>query len=334
MILLILAIAAIVFALKNKSPLFGDDKNNQEEVATPELTQAKPLKALQKMSVATENVEIQTASVLSSESKLELVETETELTNTSNALASQKKQPQEPITGSNNATPLQPIETPNQLQIPQSSTEPKTQETTEQRSSFSMTGSSRENNSNSLKQRIAESLDNNDVDLAQVLLNELLENEPDNIKARKKLASLNFAQGSYARTKQLLLQGIQRHPTKSDLRLMLARLYVIQKESSNALEILAGDQPNVDNQTEYLAYRAALAQQLKQTTLAKSDYQTLTNIESTNAKWWLGLAIAEDQLGDINMAVQAYSKASALGQLDDSVNDFIQQRISVLAGVQ
>ena len=34
------------------------------------------------------------------------------------------------------------------------------------------------------------------------------------------------------------------------------------------------------------------------------------------------------------MAVQAYSKASTLDQLDESVNDFIQQRISVLAGAQ
>jgi MSHA biogenesis protein MshN len=109
---------------------------------------------------------------------------------------------------------------------------------------------------------------------------------------------------------------------------------MIQKAPSQAMHILAEFQPSRDNQTEYLAYRAALAQQLKQTTLARSDYQTLTNVESDNAKWWLGLAIAEDQLGEMNMALQAYNRASSLGQLDGSVNEFIQQRITVLTGTQ
>jgi MSHA biogenesis protein MshN len=197
-----------------------------------------------------------------------------------------------------------------------------------------MTGSSQENNSSSLKQRIAESLNNDNLSLARSLLQQLLEAEADNIKARKKLASLLFAEGDYARSKRLLLEGIELHPAQSDLKLMLARLYVVQKESLQAITVLAGSQPSVNNQIEYLAYRAALAQQLKQTELAKSDYQTLTNIESTKAKWWLGLAIARDQLGESNMALKAYRKASSLEQLDGSVNDFMQQRITVLAGAQ
>jgi MSHA biogenesis protein MshN len=197
-----------------------------------------------------------------------------------------------------------------------------------------MNSSSQENNSSSLKQRIAESLNNEDLDLAQSLLKELLAAEPNNIKARKKLASLLFAQGNYAQSKQLLIQGIKLHPVQSDVRLMLARLYVVQKEPSQALNLLTEFYPSVNNQTEYLAYRAALAQQLKQTQLAKSDYQALTNIESTNAKWWLGLALARDQLGETNKALQAYNKAHSLNQLNSAVNDFMQQRISVLAGAQ
>ena len=86
-----------------------------------------------------------------------------------------------------------------------------------------MSGSSQENNLSSLKQRIAESLNNNDLDLAQLLLHELLETEPENIKASKKLASLLFAQGDYVRSKLLLIRSIELHPAQSDLRLMLAR---------------------------------------------------------------------------------------------------------------
>ena len=201
-------------------------------------------------------------------------------------------------------------------------------------SSFSMSGnSSEDSNISNLKQRIAESLNDESVDLAQSLLKKLLLLEPDNIKARKKLASLLFAQGNTAQSTQLLKQGIKLHPTQSDLRLMLARLYVAQKESLQAISLLAEFQPSTTHKIEYLAYRATLAQQLKQTELAISDYQTLTNVEPDNARWWLGLAIIRDQSGESSMALQAYDKANKLGQLGSSISDFIQQRILVLAGV-
>jgi MSHA biogenesis protein MshN len=204
---------------------------------------------------------------------------------------------------------------------------------TEQISSFSMSGVGQENNTSHLRQRIFDSLNNDNFDLAQSLLSDLLAIDPNNIKTRKKLASLLFAQGNYIQSEQLLAQGIKLHPAQSDLRLMLARLYMAQKKSAQAIDILAKFQPSTANQVEYLAYRASLAQQLKQTQLAMSDYLVLTKIEPGNARWWLGLAVIRDQLGERKIALQAYNKANELGQLDGSVNDFIQQRISVLTGV-
>jgi MSHA biogenesis protein MshN len=206
--------------------------------------------------------------------------------------------------------------------------------TTEQTSSFRMSGSSQKNSINSLKQRIGESLKNDNFDIAQSLLGKLLAIDPNNIQARKKSASLLFSKGNYEQSRQLLIKGINLHPAQSDLRLMLARLYVVQKKSLKAMTLLSEFQPSSNNPVEYLAYRAALAQQLKQTALANTDYLTLTSIEYSNAKWWLGLAITRDKLGEINEALKAYNKAKSLRQLDSSVNEFIQQRITVLAGAQ
>lgn len=340
LVLLILAIAAITFAVIDKSLPFNGNtvvtapKNTE---SSPPATTAKKMTVLPKKQALQKQVQPQIASVEPSKSNLELVNTATDISLPSNVLTDQKVLSNEPKIISDNLTSLQNIETQDELlETPNNtySSELDTQTKSEQTSSFSMSGSSQENNLSSLKQRIAESLNNNDLDLAQLLLHELLETEPENIKASKKLASLLFAQGDYVRSKLLLIRSIELHPAQSDLRLMLARLYVVQKDNVQAMNILAEIQPSADNQTEYLAYRASLAQQLKQTELAKSDYKTLTKIESTNAKWWLGLAIAEDQLGEMNMAVQAYNRASALGQLDGSVNEFIQQRITVLAGTQ
>jgi MSHA biogenesis protein MshN len=337
-VLLILIIAAIIFVLTYKSQLFGENKST--EVTTVVNKQPLPTVVAKKMTVAPQKARLQ-PSVQPSKTKSKLVVTAADIT-----LADEQISPNENKTAKENVTSLQTIDTQdeqkqqkqtqnspelnNSLELNKSPHNP--QATPEQTSSFSMSGS--ENNTRSLKQRIAQSLNNENHDLAQSLLSELLAIEPDNIKARKKSASLLFAQGNYAQSRQLLIQGIELHPTQSDLRLMLARLYVVQKEPSQAMKTLAEFQPRKNNQIEYLAYRAALAQQLKQTTLAQSDYTTLTNIEPANAKWWLGLAIARDQLGEINMALQAYNKANSLEQFRDTLNDFIQQRILVLAGAQ
>jgi MSHA biogenesis protein MshN len=339
LILLTLSIAAITFALVDKNQLFGESKNN--DVTDSENTQSlSPAAPIKKMAVLTDTSQIQPqaqlqiASTQSSDTDIELVMTETDIASAMNVLDDAQVLSNEIEMASDNSAILPKIETQDKQIGTQNDIKLDIQTPPEQTSHFSMTGSSQENSTRSLKQRIAKSLNNDNLDLAQSLLRQLLETEPDNIKARKKLAALLFAQGDYMQSKQLLIRGIELHPAKGDLRLMLARLYMIQKAPSQAMHILAEFQPSRDNQTEYLAYRAALAQQLKQTTLARSDYQTLTNVESDNAKWWLGLAIAEDQLGEMNMALQAYNRASSLGQLDGSVNEFIQQRITVLTGTQ
>ena len=337
LILFILAIAVIIFALIDRNRLFGAGKNT--EVTASVNTQVLPPTVTKRMTVVPkkrlqEQVQSQTTPSLSSKTNSELLDTAIDVALANNVLVNKNLSPNERELATDNLPPEQNVETQNEQIDALSSSELDTQATLEQTSSFSMTDSSQNNNTLSLKQHIAESLNHDNFDLAQSLISELLATEPNNIKARKKLASLLFAQGNYAQSKQLLIQGIELHPAQSDLGLMLARLYVVQKAPSQAMNILTEFYPSTDNQIEYLAYRAALAQKLKKTELAKSDYQTLTNIESTNAKWWLGLAVAMDQLGETHMASQAYHTAISLGQLNVSVNNFMQQRITVLAGTQ
>lgn len=332
LVLLTLAVAAIIFAIKDKVQLFGKNPSSQTTISAK--VQSVPPKSIKKMTVASKEKQLDQTLDQPSKSENKLIESELKLALKSNILTLHETTLQEPITIINKSPSSEELETPSTSLETRGIAKLNTQQPPEKKSSFSMADSNQKNSTSILKQRIAESLNNNNFDIAQPLLNELLASEPSNIKARKKLASLLFAQGQYAQSKQLLLNGVELHPSQSDLRLMLARLYAVQKEPSKAMDILSAIQPNTDNQSEYLAYRAALAQQLKQTKLAKSDYQTLTDIEPTNAKWWLGLAIARDQLGEKNKAAQAYSKASSLDQLEGSVAEFIQQRISVLTGIQ
>lgn len=335
LIVLILAIAAIIFALANKYQLFGENKNTSEskhtKVMATEDTQPLSSTALpKKMMVLTKTANIKQPA----QSQIAAAQPSIDVPLKNNAAVNEAILPNEPKIVADNSVSLLNLSAEEQQPSAQVSDALNTQTPPEQTSSFSMTGSRQENNSDSLKQRIAESLNNDDRDLARSLLQELLAAEPDNVKARKRLASLLFAQGNYMQSRQLLVQGIELQPFTGDLRLMLARLYMVQNEPILAMNILSEFQPDRDKQTEYLAYRATLAQQSKQTTVAKTDYQTLISNESDNAKWWLGLAIAEDQLGETTRAINSYNKASSLGQLEEPVNEFIQQRITVLVGVQ
>lgn len=335
--LLILAIAAIIFALTDIDRLLGETKSNK--VASPSKSQSESPETTQKMLLATEKelqspLQSQKQVNLQTNDKILTANSETPIEQLNNILEAEQIPPQQSnVTHSQQQSKASSVAENKSLEPP-ISTEVKTQESVAKPTSFSMASSSQENNRSSLKHRISESLNADNIELASSLLFQLLENEPENIKARKKLASLLFAQGNYAQSRQLLLQGMELHPTQADLRLMLARLYVVQEQPSQAMTVLSEFQPSTGNQVEYLGYRAALAQQLKQTKLAQSDYQILTNVESANAKWWLGLGLADDQLGNLNTAIRAYKRALSLDQLESSVNDFMQHRISVLTGSQ
>lgn len=203
---------------------------------------------------------------------------------------------------------------------------------TEVSSQFSMQDSSVAEQRLSLRQRIADALAANDNSLAISLLQQLLADEPDNIDAAKKLAGLLFAKGDARAAARQLQQSLQLAPQRSDLLLMLARLHSGQNQHEQAFNLLSQHQPAAFIELDYLAYRASLAQRLGNYPIAKQDYLQLSQLDASNAKWWLGLGIAEEQLQANRAALLAYQKAYALQQLDTAVVDFIQQRMAVLAG--
>jgi MSHA biogenesis protein MshN len=196
--------------------------------------------------------------------------------------------------------------------------------------SFSMSSTSLMAHKKDLKQRIAEQLDAGNQAQGIVLLEQFLVEQPNNINARKKLASLYFAQGRQEQAKLLLSQSVEQYPQRSDFRLMLARILVLEQQQTQAMQWLE-ELPTTQSNAELLAYRAVLAQQLRKTDLAKQDYAALTRIDPDNGKWWLGLGIAEDKLGNPKQALVAYQSANQTNQLDAVVADFVKTRIDILS---
>lgn len=195
---------------------------------------------------------------------------------------------------------------------------------------FEMTSNADKTPARSLKQLAQDALQAGDSLEAARYLNQLVSLEPTNLPARKKLAALLFAQNQNRSAETLLLEGLQVHPGSAELRLMLARLYAQNGHSEKAHDLLQTFSVSALLEPEYLAFRASLADQLSRFQFAKSDYSALSRAFPDNSKWWLGLAVSQERLGENQGALLAYQKANSLNQLSTEVSSFVQQRLQFL----
>ncbi|MDO6695527.1 tetratricopeptide repeat protein [Aliiglaciecola sp. 3_MG-2023] len=184
-----------------------------------------------------------------------------------------------------------------------------------------------------LKQQIQVALKRGDDRTAVKLLQKLVKVAPDNTAARKRLASMLFAQGEHEKANMSLQTGIDLYPGNLELRIMQARLYEQMKKPVEGFEILMSHAVSAYQAPDYVAYRATLAQKVNRFEQARTDYQQLTKSQSANAKWWLGLAVVEERLGNMSGALDAYQNVKQLSQMSVEVEEFVEQRIRYLAGV-
>ena len=183
-----------------------------------------------------------------------------------------------------------------------------------------------------IEQRIQLSLKNGDTASALKDLNNLLALEPRNASARKRLSSLEFAQGNPKRAAFLLDQGIKLSPNDSSMRLMLARLLFRENRNAQALAILNDHPKSVIADNDLLSFRAALAEKQKDYATSLEDYAVLLQRQPGNARWMLGLAISQDKQKMIKEAVITYKKVKSSNQLSAQVVSFVDGRLAALVG--
>jgi MSHA biogenesis protein MshN len=183
-----------------------------------------------------------------------------------------------------------------------------------------------------IEQRIQLSLKNGDTASALKDLNNLLALEPRNASARKRLSSLEFAQGNPKRAAFLLDQGIKLSPNDSSMRLMLARLLFRENRNAQALAILNDHPKSVIADNDLLSFRAALAEKQKDYATSLEDYAVLLQRQPGNARWMLGLAISQDKQKMIEQAVITYKKVKSSNQLSAQVVSFVDGRLAALVG--
>jgi len=200
-------------------------------------------------------------------------------------------------------------------------------------SSMSVSSNRNTNASVANMQRDADlAMQSGNKELAAGLLQSVIDIEPRNLDARKKLSSLLFAQGRAAQASELLAQGLKLSPSDNAMRLMQARLLFRTDNADKALGLLKQHPAGVIPNDELLSFRAVLAD--KQGDYAQSllDYKQLMIQQPDTARWWLGLGVSQDKQGLKQEAVASYKKVKQLNQLSEQVLSFVEQRLAALEG--
>ncbi|KZX66677.1 MSHA biogenesis protein MshN [Vibrio sp. HI00D65] len=176
--------------------------------------------------------------------------------------------------------------------------------------------------------RAQKALDANDLTGALKGYNEALRYTPRNEDVRQKLAILYFGKGDSRKAYELLQSGIKLNINSEKLRLGLSKLLVKVDQTEAALSPLIHMPPHPTQ--AYLAMRAALSQKSQQEEVALESYQKLVEIDSENARWWLGLAIQQERQLDFTAAKQSYQGALTRVGISSQSQSFVRDRLKII----
>lgn len=170
-----------------------------------------------------------------------------------------------------------------------------------------------------------QAMERNNLAKAEALFEEVLLVMPEHETARKQLAALWYGKKSYRDAINLLSQGIALAPPAQEMRLMSARIYYQQGQARQAYNIL---QPiKASNSAEIQTLLANTSAELNEHNSAITAYQKLITLEPDVGRWWLGVAVSLDSLGNFVPARNAYKQAIARNNLSSSAMKFARERL-------
>lgn len=158
-------------------------------------------------------------------------------------------------------------------------------------------------------------------------LEQALALDPRHLKARLLLAKTLHNQGQVNKTAEFLDQSLALFPDNLQFINTRAQLYLQQRNPGGALKTLKGiDLTDSSNET-YLSLLAATYQQLQSFNNAANVYQRLVTVNPEKAENWLGLALAQEKLGNSRFARESYQQALSRNTLKESIVSYIKLRL-------
>ncbi|KTF16557.1 MAG: tetratricopeptide repeat protein [Pseudoalteromonas sp.] len=160
-------------------------------------------------------------------------------------------------------------------------------------------------------------------------LNLILIKSPLHIEARNLLAGTYFKQQDINSAQLVLQEGIALNANVLEWRVMLSKILIMQGEYDVVLQLLSAEfesQANLD----FWVLQGTAAQSASQHKQALNSFKHLTQLQPSQAKWWLALATSKDALGEYLDAKQLYKVALDLGGLNTAMTQHALQRLVAL----
>ncbi len=164
---------------------------------------------------------------------------------------------------------------------------------------------------------------------AETLLLELLDGSQD-LAARKQLLGIYTQPGYSAKYANLARRSSQRYPNQSLFKTEYARSLFQQQAYREAIKQMQSvDQPD----SKQLALMAASYQRIDQHEKAIEHYHHALKLNNKEARNWIGLGVSLEHEAHLEKALQSYQMAARLGNINERLKQFVEQRSGLLKKV-
>lgn len=173
---------------------------------------------------------------------------------------------------------------------------------------------------------------NGQMQPAYTSLYEFLSANPEAHQSRNTLITLLYAQQQYDQVGLLVEEGLSLAPNQSSYKKMKARLLMMHGRYDEAITLLRNVPPAVAEDEEYHELLASLYQQNGNYAAAVTVYQELIRTDSSVGRWWTGMGISHESMGNIQEAVNSFEVAMQVPGLESSLRQYSRNRIRALSG--
>lgn len=172
------------------------------------------------------------------------------------------------------------------------------------------------------------------AELAVQRLQEALAAFPQHVAAREALAVLLAKARRYAEAERLIEDGLEQGFAPARLTRLAARIRVERGDLAGALALLESAAVAGAKDGEYQALWAAIAARAGRYEVAAERYSVALALEPGRASWWVGLALAQKNLGQIDAARAAFEQARKTPGLASELSAFVDVELAKLGSTR
>lgn len=180
-------------------------------------------------------------------------------------------------------------------------------------------------------QQALQLLANNQQTEAYATLEQHLLDSPYAHQSRETYAKFLMNQGDIVAAEELINSGLDLAPNHSGFKKVKARLLIEANDIPSAVNLLESRAPAVVADLEYHEILASAQLASRDYDGAVLSYTGLVQQDQSQGRWWYGFAAAQDALGNLTAARQAYTRALEKSNLSTNLRRRSQDRLTALS---